>query len=121
MNSRTVISVTGFFASLIFLAVFFTDNYGLLGILLGFITGLVNIQWLFKDARKAVDDELEAALRRYRRSLFSRLGMVTLVVAVMGKYRPEWLFYLTLGIAAGIIIPLILAIREQFLRENERG
>lgn len=116
MNSRAVIILLGTLSSALFLGISLTNNYALLGILIGFLTGLFNIQWLFRDANKALDQELYVALKIYNKSLFSRLGMVTLVVATIGRFRPEWLFYLAVGIAVGIIIPLISAIRQQLMR-----
>lgn len=113
MNNRTVIILAGYTSAVFFLIIFFTSNYLLLGCIIGFLTGLFNILWLFRDAKRALDKELREALIIYHKSLFSRLGMVTLVVATIGRFRPEWLFYLALGIAAGVIIPMILAIRQQ--------
>lgn len=115
MNSRTVIILAGYTSAAFFIIIFFTNNYCLLGFIIGFLTGLFNIQWLFRDAKRALDKELREALIIYHRSLFSRLGMITLVVATIGRFRPEWLFYLALGIAAGIVVPLILAIRQQLI------
>lgn len=116
IKSRTVIILSGIVSTATLLGVSFTGSVGLLGIIIGFFTGLVNIQWLFWDAGKAIDKELHVALRIYYRSLFSRLGMVTLVVAAIGRYRNEWLFFLVVGIAVGTIIPLILAIRQELVR-----
>ncbi len=113
MKNRTVLILLGFFSSAIFLGIYFTKNYSLLGALIGFSAGLFNIQWLFWDANKAIDKDIYSAVRIYRKSLFSRLGMVTLVVATVGRFRSDWLFFLALGIAVGIIIPLILAIKHQ--------
>ena len=116
MSNRSVVVLGGLISSAVFIAIFFTNNYALLAFLIGFITGLINIQWLFREADRAMDEELAAAIKRYKKSLFARLGMVTLVVAIVGKIKIEWLFLLTLGIAVGVIIPLILAIREQLMR-----
>jgi nicotinamide riboside transporter PnuC len=113
MKNRTALVLMGLVSSIIFFGISFTKNYALLGALIGFGAGLFNIQWLFWDANKALDQDIYAAVRIYRKSLFSRLGMVTLVVATVGRFRPDWLFFLALGIAAGIIIPLILAIKHQ--------
>lgn len=118
MINRTIIVVAGFVASVIFLGIFFTGNYSLIGLLIGFGTGLFNIQWLFRDADKAINEELKEALKIYHKSLFSRLGMVTLVVAAIGRFRPDWLIFLVLGIAGGIIIPLLLIIRQKIKRER---
>lgn len=113
MNNRTVIILLGFVSSAVFFGIFFTSNTSLIGILIGFITGLFNIQWLSRDANKAIGEDMSIALRIYNKSLFARLGMVTLVVATIGRFRPEWLFYLALGIAVGIIVPLIIVMRQQ--------
>ncbi len=116
MNSRTAFTLSAAVTSVILIGISFTNNYAFWGILIGFFTGLVNIQWLFRDSQKAIEKDLYDALKIYYKSLFSRLGMVTLVVATLGRFRPEWLFYLALGITVGVIIPLILAIRQQLIR-----
>lgn len=115
MSNRLAIILVSLISSGILLGIFFTNNYNLFGLLLGFITGLINIQWLFRDTKKVIDEEKFVALRIYSKSLFSRLGMVTLVVATVGRFRPEWLLFLALGIAGGIIISLILSIRQQIM------
>jgi hypothetical protein len=121
MSNRIIIILGGCGSSIIFLAIFWTNNYSLLGLLLGFITGIVNTQWLFRDSKKALNRELSGALKIYYISLFSRLGMITLVVATVARFRPEWLFYLAIGMVAGIIIPLILTIIKQvFLKGGEQ-
>ena len=119
MNNRNTFILACIAASGSMLAIYFTDNSNYSGFLIGFITGLINIRWLSRDTKKAIDEQKFTALRIYFRSLFSRLGMVTLVVAAVGRFRPEWLMYLALGIAAGIIIPMILSIRLQI--KNGRG
>jgi len=115
MNNRTTSLLTTVLTLVIILGIYFTNNVNLLGILAGFLTGVFNVQWLFKDANKAIDQELSTAVKIYYKGLFSRLGMVTLVVVMVWRFQPDWLFYLALGIAGGIIIPLILEIRQQFL------
>ncbi|MGI6451480.1 MAG: ATP synthase subunit I [Desulfitobacteriia bacterium] len=113
MKSRTALILWGIVSFPIFLGIAFTENYSWYGFLIGFSAGLFNILWLFRDAAKAIDQDLSMALRIYYKSLFSRLGMITLVVATIGRFQPEWLFSLALGIAGGVIIPLIIAIRNQ--------
>lgn len=115
MSNRLAIILVGVTSSGILLGIFFTSNYNLFGLLLGFMTGLINIQWLSRDTKKVIDEEKFVALRIYSKSLFSRLGMVTLVVATVGRFRPDWLLFLALGIAGGIIISLILSIRQQIM------
>ena len=115
MSNRLAIILVCLISSGVFLGIFFTSNYNLFGLILGFITGLINIQWLSRDTKKVIDQEKFVALRIYSKSLFSRLGMVTLVVATIGRFRPEWLLFLALGIAGGIIISLILSIRQQIM------
>lgn len=118
MTNRMAISLGGFVSSAIIFAIYFTNRYYLMGILIGFLTGLINIQWLNRDSRKALSKELKGALRTYYLSLFSRLGMITMVVVSVAKFKTEWLLYLAGGIAAGIIIPLIIAVWKHYLTEG---
>lgn len=118
VNSRITTIILGLVSSLVFFSVFFTGNYALLGLLAGFATGFFYILWLFRDAKKTADKELIAALSSYQRSFFFRLGVVTLIVALIGRYQSDWLLPLAIGIAVGITIPLIIAIREQLLKER---
>ncbi|KUO61978.1 MAG: hypothetical protein APF84_04920 [Gracilibacter sp. BRH_c7a] len=115
MSSRLAIILISLISSGVFLGIIFTNDYSPLGLILGFLTGLINIQWLSRDTKKAIDQEKFIALRIYFKSLFSRLGVITLIVATVGRFRPEWLLFLALGIAVGIIIPLILSIRQQIM------
>jgi len=120
MTAKTAKIISGFTTVGICLGIFFTKNYNLFGLLIGFLVAILNNQWLFRDARKAQDDpNVQAALVRYKKSLFSRLGMITMVVVVIGKYKNEWLLFLALGIAVGVIISLALATRQQL--KNGRG
>ncbi|UWG97188.1 ATP synthase subunit I [Dehalobacter sp. DCM] len=119
MSKRVFTILAGYVSSATLLVVYFTDKYQILGILIGFLTGLINIQWLFRDSRKVIDKDINGALRTYYLSLFSRLGMITMVVAIIFRFKPEWLPYFAGGIAAGILIPLSIALIQQ--RIHGRG
>lgn len=119
MTNRALLILTAIFALLISFAIIITGNNDLTGIFIGYLTGLSNVLWLARDANKAIDQELLQGLKIYYKGLFSRLGMVTLVVITVWRFHDAWLFYLALGIAGGIFIPLILAIRQQI--ERGRG
>lgn len=117
MNNKTAFVISCLVTLAVCVWVFITENSGYFGFLIGFLSGLVNIQWLFVwDFNKAIKEEIHEALRRYLKSLISRLGMITMVMAAVWRYQPEWLFYVVLGITTGIIIPLIVTIRQQFVR-----
>ena len=118
MNNRTVIILIGFPVSAIFLGAAIFAKSELLGLLIGYITGVVNIQWLFRDTNKVIERHLKAALRKYYISLFSRLGMVTMVVVIVAKFRPEWLYLFVVGIIAGVFLPLVVIIRQYIRRER---
>ena len=118
MSHRSIIILMSTVGSATLLGIFFTSNYNYLGIIIGLITGLINIQWLSRDTKKAIDKDKTIAMKIYFKSLFSRLGMLTLVIVSVGRFRPDWLLFLGLGIAVGIIIPLILSIRQQSCAEG---
>jgi len=113
MDNRSLLILSGYATSAILLLAVFIDNYSLVGALLGFLTGIFNFQWLQRDSKRIVDKDLKAALLVYYKSLFSRLGMITLVVAAVGTFRPEWLLYLAVGIAGGICLPLAITMIKQ--------
>jgi len=116
MNNRVINVLTGIFWAIVLIAIFITNNYALIGLLIGFQTGIINVQWLFRDISKALDMELSTALKKYHFSLLSRLGMITLVVAVISRFQPEWLYFFVWGIAMGIITPMILTIMQKIKR-----
>lgn len=114
MNNRSLLILSGYATSAILLLAVLADNYSLLGCLIGYLTGIFNFLWLSRDLRGIVDKDLRTALLVYYKSLFSRLGMVTLVVATIGTFKPEWLLYLAGGIAVGVCLPLALTMIKQF-------
>lgn len=103
----------------LFLAMGLTHNNSLLGAILGYWTGFLYTQWLYKKTQSSVKLEISIAIRQMRRDFFTRLGFVTLVVAAIGRYQETWLFSLAMGIALGLVVFLILGIRE-FVKA-ERG
>ncbi|NLL53041.1 MAG: ATP synthase subunit I [Peptococcaceae bacterium] len=118
MDNRTLTIVLGFPLSVILLGTVFSGNNNLLGLLLGYVTGIVNIQWLFRDIKQVAERDIKQALKKYYISLYSRLGMVTLVVVTIAKFRSEKLIFLIIGIIAGIFIPLIVIVYQYLRREG---
>lgn len=100
------------------LAMGLTHNNSLLGAVLGYWTGFLYTQWLYKDTQNSAELEVSIAIRRMRRSFFKRLGFVTLVVAVVGRYQESWLLSLALGFALGLVVSLIIGIKEYVVAER---
>jgi len=98
--------------SFILMGVAVTGNSNLLGALLGYVLGFLLTFWLHRDTLRSVDDEVVIAIRRMRRSFFSRLGMITLVVVAVGRFQATWLFPLALGIALGLVVSLLVSIKQ---------
>ncbi|MPN04448.1 hypothetical protein SDC9_151686 [bioreactor metagenome] len=105
--------------SVLFLIMGFTHNSSLFGAVVGYWTGFIYTQWLFRNVQKSVNLEISTAVRQSRRSFFSRLGFVTLVVATVGRFQKGWLLSLALGIALGLVVSLIIAIIDYI--KLERG
>jgi len=118
MSSRALTIVLGFAVCIVFLGAALTKNYNFLGVLVGFLTGLFYIQWLYRDVAKSIDKDIKAALRSYRVSLLSRLGMVTMVAAIICRFKPAWIYYFIPGIIAGVLLSLVIVIRE---KQNAKG
>lgn len=98
--------------SILLLGVAFTGKTNLLGALLGYWLGFMYTQWLHRDTLRSVDDEVFTAIKRMRRSFFARLGMITLVVAAVGRYQADWLFTLAIGIALGLVVSLFFGAKQ---------
>lgn len=98
--------------SLLLLGIAVTGQTRLLGALLGYWSGFVYTQWLHRDTLRSVDDEVFSGIKRMRRSYFARLGMITLVVAAVGRYRTDWLFTLAIGIALGLVVFLFISVKQ---------
>jgi hypothetical protein len=118
MNNRVLTIITGFPVSVILFAAALSGRHELLGLLIGYITGIVNIQWLFRDTNKVIEKDVKAALRKYYISLFSRLGMITMVVVIASRFLPGWMYFLAIGIIAGVFLPLAAIITQQIRRER---
>ncbi|AFM43467.1 hypothetical protein Desaci_4632 [Desulfosporosinus acidiphilus SJ4] len=91
-----------------------------LGSLIGYWTGFSYTIWVYRDTLKSSELDVGTAIRRMRRNFFSRLGVVTLIVAAVGRFHRSWLPSLALGIAVGLIISFItVAIQRIHLERGE--
>ncbi len=118
-NSRFIQILTVILCITVLIVIWRTEFYPLVGLLIGYYTGIINVKWLLRDARKAMDKDKKAALKTYYKSLVFRLVIITLVFAVVAKFQPEWLYYVAIGMMIGIVIPIIVA-RHQ-LRKMKGG
>lgn len=98
--------------SAIFIAIALTGESNLLGAVLGYWIGFLYTNWLHRDTLRSVDNDVFTAIKRMRRSFFARLGMITFVVAAVGRYQSNWLFTLALGIALGLVVSLFVGVKQ---------
>ncbi|MCM1565900.1 MAG: ATP synthase subunit I [Dehalobacter sp. 4CP] len=108
-NSRFIQILTVILCITVLIVIWRADFYPLVGLLIGYYTGIINVKWLLRDARKAMDKDKKAALKTYYKSLVFRLVIITLVFAVVAKFQPDWLNYVAIGMMTGIVIPIIVA------------
>ncbi|TGE33943.1 hypothetical protein [Desulfosporosinus sp. Sb-LF] len=103
----------------ILLAIAVTGNLTFLGGLIGYWVGFTYTLWFHREALRSSELEIRLALNRMRRNFLARLGMVTLVVVAVARFRGSWLFSLAIGIVTGVIISfIIVAILKT---QGERG
>ena len=103
----------------ILLGIAISGQQSYLGSLVGYWVGFSYILWIHRETQRSSEVKIDSALRRMRRSLMGRLGMVTLVVVAIARFQASWLFSLAIGIATGMIISfIILAINTIY---GERG
>jgi len=84
-----------------------TGHQVLFGSLVGYWVGFIYTEWIRRETLRSSELDVNSALKRMRRNLVSRLGMVTLVVVVVARFRTSWLLSLAVGIAIGVIVSFI--------------
>lgn len=80
-----------------------------LGSLIGYWAGFGYIICIHIETQRSSELEIRSALKRMRRGFMARLGMVTLVVVTVARFREGWLLSLVVGIAIGVIVSFITA------------
>lgn len=96
-----------------------TGYQNLLGGLIGYWTGFGYTIWVYRDTLISSELDIRSAISRMRRSFFSRLGVVTLIVAAVGRFQRSWLLSLAFGIAVGLIVSFITVAIQRI--HGERG
>lgn len=103
----------------ILLGIAISGRQSYLGSLVGYWVGFGYIIWIHRETQRSSELEIRSALKRMRRGLVARLGMVTLVVVTVARFQTSWLFSLAIGIAAGVIISFIIVAINKI--HGERG
>ena len=103
----------------ILLGIALTGHQAFLGGLVGYWVGFGYTVWIYHETKRSSELDIHSALIRMRRSLMARLGMVTLVVVIVARFQSNWLFYLALGIATGVIVSFITVAIHKL--HGERG
>lgn len=103
----------------ILLGIALSGHQSYLGSLVGYWVGFGYIIWIHRETQRSSELEIHSALRRMRRGLLARLGMVTLVVVTVARFQASWLFSLAIGIAAGVILSFIIVAKHK--TQGERG
>lgn len=103
----------------ILLGIALTGQQVFLGSLLGYWVGFGYTLWFYREVLLSTELDIQSAIKRMRRNLLSRLGMVTLIIVAVARFQSSWLFSLALGIVTGVIISfIIVAIQKNY---GERG
>jgi hypothetical protein len=80
---------------------------GVWGGLIGFLVGLTQYQWLFRDLGRAMEGEMTRVMALYLRSLLIRWSFAAAVVFLMVRWFPQGLVFLVIGFAIGISLAII--------------
>lgn len=105
--------------SCILLVIAVTGRDSILGSLLGYWVGFAYTLWFHRETQLSSELDIRSALKRMRRNLMSRLGMVTLVIVAVARFQKSWLFSLAIGIVTGVIISFIIVAIQKYY--GERG
>lgn len=103
----------------ILLGIAISGQQSYLGSLVGYWVGFGYTIWIHRETHRSSELELRSALKRMRRGLWARLGMITLVIAAVARFQASWLFSLALGIVTGVVISFIIVAISKI--HGERG
>ncbi|WP_242865784.1 hypothetical protein [Desulfosporosinus sp. HMP52] len=96
-----------------------TGKQALFGSLLGYWAGFGYTLWFYKEVLLSSEMDIQSAIKRMRRNLIARLGMITLIIVFIARFQAGWLFSLALGIVTGVIISFIIVAMQK--NYGERG
>ncbi|SDG81498.1 hypothetical protein SAMN05443529_106185 [Desulfosporosinus hippei DSM 8344] len=96
-----------------------TGKQALFGSLLGYWAGFGYTLWFYKEVLLSSEMDIQSAIKRMRRNLIARLGMITLIIVFIARFQADWLFSLALGIVTGVIISFIIVAMQK--NYGERG
>lgn len=94
-------------SALILIGVNFLGNQALYGALIGYWVGFVYTEWIYRETVRSSRMELKQALRRVRWGTLGRFGAVTIIVIAVARFHKDWLFFMAVGIAIGMILSII--------------
>ena len=103
----------------ILLGIAISGQQSYLGSLVGYWVGFGYTIWIHRETHRSSELEIRSALKRMRRGLWARLGMITLVIAAVARFQASWLFSLALGIVTGVVISFIIVAISKI--HGERG
>jgi len=118
MIKSSIIALWGGTACIL-LGIAVTGQQSYLGSLVGYWAGFAYIIWIYHETQRSSELEIRLALKRMRRGLLARLGMVTLVVVAVARFQASWLLSLAIGIATGVIVSFIIVAINNI--NGERG
>jgi len=117
IRSSFIVILSG--TSCILIGEVLTGQQAFFGGLVGYWVGFGYTLWIYNETQRSSELDIHTALKRMRRSLIARLGMVTLVVAAVARLQSKWLLGLAIGIATGVIISFITVAIHKL--RGERG
>ncbi|MDP4126285.1 MAG: hypothetical protein Q8912_05000 [Bacillota bacterium] len=102
----------------VLLVIAMTGHESLIGGLVGYWVGFGYTIWFRRDVMQSSELDTRSALVRMQRSLLSRLGMITLVIVAIARFRTSWLYSLAFGIAFGVIVSFITVAIQNSARKE---
>jgi hypothetical protein len=118
MNRRQVFVTEALVLALTLVLISLSGDTNFGGFFAGYTAGIGNHLLWARDARRVGEMSLERAVIEYIKGLFTRLALITIVVAFVWRVAPGWVFALAGGIALGVVIPLVLVVRRELTKKG---
>ncbi len=103
---------------IILLAITLTGYRAWFGALIGFWLSFFSTELLYRDSDRSLEGILLNAIKRMRRGLFIRFGIISLVVVGIAHFQRAWIPSFIVGFAVGIPISLISIYRQHNLKRK---
>lgn len=93
----------------------------LFGLAAGYLLGFLNMAVFYRDSQNMKEPDFRRVLKKSKRSLSIRYFFMIVLFLAVGKWRMEWMVWLAVGIALGLLVSFAIKIRYIIAERGEKN